>query len=829
MKKEAAIVMSALMAFNATGSIVSFAQTDAESTPGTGCPELPDSVNAKFELAEIINPVKIKAYSKEDALKKLPKKISIKIKDYDCTKPLYREGIYRRSIVRYLVKDTDGNVMEIPISFTAKSEDPCGCASYSAESKGGFVDFKATGKPDTKKIEVNTENFELVGSYSFKENADDDGFFVESVEKNGENLDMKQFIPDNGTTYKIPEENRNTFVLVVRDKTIPAPQPDTSEPRTDTGNRESAEPKKKAYVSDNKIRYVIKDEEGNIVEKNGMKFKASQEMPGIDSAVSESEEGYVEFRPFQSAAKSAITLDDDEYELAGYNAFEEKYSRAYISHIINKIEYGKDRFVPERATVEKYNENGFAEIPDEAVTIRVKKKAPVENEDLYENTEKPVDEYVSSDHGSDEEPDFEYPWEGACCGPMAVNLPFMNLMVKRSAPMAPAASAAKAESTAGTDSSQGAEGSDGEDTIITETTKTIEVDVKWSIDAKKSTEKNIVFKGELMMPNGVINPDEFTAAVDVEIHPERTGDSQVYEFRGSKSHSNRKKEKNIQVVAGRNREGTSVEVSKKHYSSAKNVILVNGYNYADALVSSSLSSALDAPILLTPKNSVPDGVKNEIKRLGAENIIVIGGESSVSSAALKSLGGYKIERIAGSSRYETANKVYDRLKSMGKVQDKAVLASGEGFADALSAGTIAGSDATPILLSRTGTITSGTADRIKTSGIKKIIVVGGTNSVSESVVKGLGKDIERLSGKDRYETSKKVAEYRYPSAVRMISASGQGFADALSVGGVTGKTNAPIVLTTRYSVPASIKSYVDSIYNIKVIGGSSTIDTAQFK
>ena len=686
MKKEAAIVMSALMAFNATGSIVSFAQTDAESTPGTGCPELPDSVNAKFELAEIINPVKIKAYSKEDALKKLPKKISIKIKEYDCTKPLYREGIYRRSIVRYLVKDTDGNVMEIPISFTAKSEDPCGCASYSAESKGGFVDFKATGKPDTKKIEVNTENFELVGSYSFKENADEDGFFVESAEKNGENLDMKQFIPDNGTTYKIPEENRNTFVLVVRDKTIPAPQPDTSEPRTDTGNRESAEPKENA-----------------------------------------------------------------------------------------------------------------------------------------------ADEYISSDYGIDGEPMYEYPWEGTCCGPIAVDLPFMNLMVKRSAPMAMAAPMAKAESAAGTDSASGAEGSDGEDTIITEKTKTIEVDVKWSIDAKKSTKKNIAFKGELMMPNGVINPDEFTAEMDVEIHPERTGDSPVYEFRGSKSRSNRKREKSIEVVAGKNREATSVEVSRKHYSSAKNVILVNGYNYADALVSSSLSSALNAPILLTPKNSVPNDVKNEIKRLGAENIIVIGGENSVSSAALKSLGGYKVERIAGNSRYETADKVYDRLKSMGKVQDKAVLASGEGFADALSAGTIAGSDAAPILLTRARTISPGTSGRIKTSGIKKVLVVGGTNSVSEAVAGGLGKDVERLSGKDRYETSKKVAEYRYSSAGRIISASGEGFADALAVGGVTGKINAPIVLTTRYTVPASIKSYVDSMYNIEVIGGSSTIDTAQFK
>lgn len=900
MNKKSAIVMSAIVALNGVASAVSFAETKTEGGSQPVCPNFQDNLNAKFDIAQIINPIKITANSKEEALAKLPKKITIKIKKHDCTKPIYREGIYRKSIIRYVIKDTEGNIIKEPVSFSAKAGENCKCETYSSTSKEGYLDFKTEGKNDVKNIEINSDKYELAGKYSFKEIIDEDGFYTGSVDKDGNELSMSKFIPDNGTTYKIPDAERENFVIVLKNKkavekqtpeisdkekssekesdtnkteptkdeststeniqqennkenqpaedggstekqnnpeknkNISTGETKTSEQNSDShegsqqygqdserilipGAKESLNPQDIAYATDNIVRYVIKDTKGNKIMKDKMKFHLSHNSAGIYSRDYESEpgadtqeflskSGFVEFRPTSVENRNIITLEDNEYRLIGYNAFEEHYHKEYLGNIIDKVIYGRSEEFNNGKKINKYDENGFAFIPEEFLTLTVERKKTASTREKVE-IENPQKVNIA--------------YNGMGIHKMG-RMNFLNLMVKRSVRNPEKINAGASEVKEKTEAGN-------------EKTENIEVEVKWSINKKKTTEKNIVFEGKLNMPNGVINPDELTARVSVEIHPERVGDEQIHVSKNLPRHSSHsssrssKNEKNIQIVAGNNRENTSVELSKKHYSKAETAIIVNGYNYADALVASSLSSVLNAPILLSSKTAVSNGVKDELKRLEVKNIIVIGGENSVSSSALKSLGSYKIERISGNSRYETAEKVFDKLKSAGTTSKEAVLASGEGFADALSAGTIAGSNSAPILLTKSKSISSGTKDRIKTENIEKVIVVGGENSISNAVANSIGKKFERLSGSDRYQTSMKVAKYRFPNADKIISASGEGFADALAVGGITGKIDSPIILTTRYKVPVSVKNYVDGINNIEVVGGNNTIDTSQFK
>ena len=93
----------------------------------------------------------------------------------------------------------------------------------------------------------------------------------------------------------------------------------------------------------------------------------------------------------------------------------------------------------------------------------------------------------------------------------------------------------------------------------------------------------------------------------------------------------------IQRQSGINRYKTAVEISKKNFNSAETVILVNGMTEADALSASVLAKEKNAPILLIEKDVTPEEVKQEIERLGAKNIIVIGGNSSVSKKATEDL------------------------------------------------------------------------------------------------------------------------------------------------------------------------------------------------
>ncbi|WP_242430439.1 cell wall-binding repeat-containing protein, partial [Finegoldia magna] len=76
-------------------------------------------------------------------------------------------------------------------------------------------------------------------------------------------------------------------------------------------------------------------------------------------------------------------------------------------------------------------------------------------------------------------------------------------------------------------------------------------------------------------------------------------------------------------VAGKSRINTAVEVSKKYYKSAGTVIVANYEKFADSLSASALSKALKAPILLVKKDQLDSVVAQEIKRLGAKNVVVI--------------------------------------------------------------------------------------------------------------------------------------------------------------------------------------------------------------
>ncbi|MFC4368954.1 leucine-rich repeat domain-containing protein, partial [Citroniella saccharovorans] len=114
--------------------------------------------------------------------------------------------------------------------------------------------------------------------------------------------------------------------------------------------------------------------------------------------------------------------------------------------------------------------------------------------------------------------------------------------------------------------------------------------------------------------------------------------------------------------AGDNRYKTAVEISKKNFDTAETVILVNGEKEADALAASVLAKEKNAPILLIKKDMTPEEVAKEIERLGAKNIILIGGLNSITQKAVENLK-QNITRIAGKDRFETAVEI---AKAAGK-------------------------------------------------------------------------------------------------------------------------------------------------------------------
>ncbi|PMC59704.1 peptidase S8 [Finegoldia magna] len=275
-------------------------------------------------------------------------------------------------------------------------------------------------------------------------------------------------------------------------------------------------------------------------------------------------------------------------------------------------------------------------------------------------------------------------------------------------------------------------------------------------------------------------------------------------------------------VAGTDRINTAVEVSKKYYNTADTVIVANYEQFADSLSASALSKQLKAPILLVKKDQLDSVVAQEIKRLGAKNVIVIGGEKSIDKTK-NSLSQYNVRTIAGANRYETSAKIAQEIiKRTGTTQ--AVIASGETFADALTVAPLANKNNMPILLAQPNNIPKATQEVLKQ--IKKAIIVGGEKTISKEVENKLP-NATRIAGANRYETAKKIYEYGFKDRKEVNIANGTNFADSLVIGSI----DCPILLAESNEVPEATKQAIkDSKFEkVNVFGGENSIDESVVK
>ena len=279
-------------------------------------------------------------------------------------------------------------------------------------------------------------------------------------------------------------------------------------------------------------------------------------------------------------------------------------------------------------------------------------------------------------------------------------------------------------------------------------------------------------------------------------------------------------------IDGPDRIETGINISKKYYDKAKTVIVVRHDLFPDSMTSSVLAKLKDAPILLNPTNKLDPRVATEIKRLGAEEVIIVGGPDSISENVRGELKAYDkdkdVERIAGVDRYGTSEMVARRVVGITGKKYTGVVASGQVFPDALSVGTFASRDGYPILLVKKDMVPVQVERAINDLEIKKTYIAGGTNTISKLTEAKLPSVVERMAGRDRYETSVAIAKSKFKDGRDAFIASGEEFADALVISPVSGKYNRPTLLASRNKTSnALVKKYISDtrMHTITAIGG----------
>lgn len=190
-----------------------------------------------------------------------------------------------------------------------------------------------------------------------------------------------------------------------------------------------------------------------------------------------------------------------------------------------------------------------------------------------------------------------------------------------------------------------------------------------------------------------------------------------------------------------------------------------------------------------------------------------------------------VERVAGADRFATSAEISARTFSPGV--GVVYVASGVVYADALAASATAGPQFAPVLLVEKTAIPASIAAELRRLKPASIVVLGGVNSVADSVataLKGYASKVTRIGGADRYEVAVNVSKSVFGSggiAVTYI-ASGENFADALSGSAAAGHLAGPVLLVPKGSVPALVEAELKRTAPavIVVLGGTNSVAEA---
>ncbi|GGK71818.1 cell wall-binding repeat-containing protein [Ornithinimicrobium pekingense] len=185
-------------------------------------------------------------------------------------------------------------------------------------------------------------------------------------------------------------------------------------------------------------------------------------------------------------------------------------------------------------------------------------------------------------------------------------------------------------------------------------------------------------------------------------------------------------------LAGGDRYATAAAVAGQFPSGVDVAYVTGGADFPDALSGSALAAAQDAPVLLTRQGSLPTSTRDALARLKPRRIVVLGGTGAVGAAVVDELKALAptVQRISGANRYATAVAVSAQVAPGVPV---VYLASGTGFADALSGAARAGSLGAPLLLTRPTDVPSVVRAELLRLRPDRIVVLGGENAVTPQV------------------------------------------------------------------------------------------------
>nr|WP_242831287.1 cell wall-binding repeat-containing protein [Desulfitobacterium dehalogenans] len=190
-------------------------------------------------------------------------------------------------------------------------------------------------------------------------------------------------------------------------------------------------------------------------------------------------------------------------------------------------------------------------------------------------------------------------------------------------------------------------------------------------------------------------------------------------------------------LAGQNRYETALKIADQVQNSPSQLFVCTGDDFADALSVAPIAAIEQIPILLVSGDSLANSVQEYLDLNSAHitKTYVIGYSDVISDKVASQFP--NVERIVGADKYArniAVNEKFNNLFSTGAI----CIASGEGFADALSGSALAAKKSEPIIL-----VNNATPDTTKKYYQQRLVnldhltVFGGTGIVPDKVMQDL--------------------------------------------------------------------------------------------
>ncbi len=203
---------------------------------------------------------------------------------------------------------------------------------------------------------------------------------------------------------------------------------------------------------------------------------------------------------------------------------------------------------------------------------------------------------------------------------------------------------------------------------------------------------------------------------------------------------------------------------KKKFKKADTAILVNTDYLQQAIPIAPYAYSKNLPVFYIEKNRILPPTYDEMKRLGVKKVILIGGVNYISNAVERSLDryGYKYSRVIDSKGINLSLNIAERMNKDKKVKEIAIVSDDEmDLPNGISFIPFADVNNIPIFVTRNKEKDIIKIEEFaKNNNIKKTYLIGNDNYYTSNMEKVLP-NVERISGKDRYDVNKMIMNRFY--------------------------------------------------------------------